>query len=92
MRDRESLEFAGAGAYNSGVKPMRAIRCPTCKKEGHWFEERWGPFCSQRCKLVDLGSWFDEENKISEPLRPDHFLGYEDLPPGEYLDRPEAER
>jgi uncharacterized protein len=68
---------------------MRAIRCPTCKMEGNWFEDKWGPFCSQRCKLVDLGQWFSEENRISEPLRPDHFRGYEDLPPGEYLDKPD---
>jgi len=26
------------------------------------------PFCSERCKLMDLGQWFDEEHKIEEPL------------------------
>jgi hypothetical protein len=26
------------------------------------------PFCSQRCKLVDLGQWFDGEHVISTPL------------------------
>jgi hypothetical protein len=41
---------------------------------------------------VDLGKWFEEENKISEPLRPHHFAQYEDLPPGEHLDNPEEER
>jgi uncharacterized protein len=74
------------------VNPQRAIRCPTCRKEGHWFDGQYGPFCSQRCKLVDLGNWFTEENRISEPLRPEHFNGYENLPPGEYLDNPEAEQ
>jgi len=65
------------------------VSCPTCKKEGDWFEGKFGPFCSKRCKLVDLGKWFGEENRISEPLRPDHFTGYEKLPPGDYLDKPE---
>ena len=41
------------------------------------------PFCSTRCKLVDLGRWVDGEYKIEEPLRPEHL---DDLPP-EDLDR-----
>lgn len=74
------------------MSTRRAIKCPTCKKEGTWFEAKYGPFCSERCKLVDLGRWMGEENRISEPLRPDHFQGYENLPPGEYLDDPEGEK
>lgn len=46
----------------------RKVRCPTCKKEGDWFEGKYGPFCSKRCKLVDLGKWLNEEHKVSEPL------------------------
>jgi len=69
---------------------IRKVKCPTCKKEGDWFASPAGPFCSRRCKLVDLGKWFEEENKITEPLRPDHFGEYEKLPPGEHLDTPDA--
>ena len=65
------------------------VPCPTCKKTGHWFKAKYGPFCSHRCKLIDLGSWLSEENRISEPLRPDHLLAYEDLPPNAPIDRPE---
>lgn len=36
------------------------------------------PFCSPRCKMIDLGRWLGEDYKISEPLRPDHFLEMED--------------
>lgn len=68
------------------------VKCPTCKKEGKWFEGEFGPFCEKRCKLIDLGKWMDEEHAIAEPLRPDHFEGYEDLPPGAYLDVPEGDR
>lgn len=67
---------------------MKAVRCPTCKKSGDWFSGPNGPFCSRRCKLVDLGKWLNEENKVSEPLRPDHFQEYENLA-GEKLDEPE---
>jgi hypothetical protein len=41
--------------------------------------------------LVDLGKWLGEEHRISEELRPAHFRGYEELPPGAYLDQPEQD-
>ena len=47
-----------------------------------------GPFCSSRCKMVDLGKWLGEEYKISEPLRPDHLAEYEEQT-GAELDEPE---
>jgi len=65
-----------------------SILCPTCKQRGAWLTQVYGPFCSQRCKWVDLGKWFSEQRVISEPLRPDHFEGYGELPPGDYLDDP----
>lgn len=52
------------------MKPARPVKCPTCQKAGDWFAGQFGPFCSRRCKLVDLGKWFGEEHVISEPLRP----------------------
>jgi uncharacterized protein len=66
---------------------LNRIKCPTCKKEGDWFAQPFGPFCSKRCKLVDLGKWFSEENAVSEPLRPEHLEEFADLPPGEHLDK-----
>lgn len=68
----------------------RLIRCPTCRKEGDWFTAEFGPFCSKRCRLLDIGKWLNEEPVISEPLRPEHFEGFDELPPGEYLDRPSS--
>ena len=41
------------------------VACPTCAKPVEWTEnQRWRPFCSERCKLVDLGSWLDETHRI----------------------------
>ena len=45
------------------------LKCPTCKKMGDWFAGQYGPFCSKRCKMVDLGKWFTEEHVISSPIR-----------------------
>jgi endogenous inhibitor of DNA gyrase (YacG/DUF329 family) len=64
------------------------VTCPGCKKKGDWFAGAYGPFCSKRCKLIDLGKWFSEEHAISEPLRPDHLEKYAELPPGKHLDDP----
>ena len=66
------------------------IRCPICGRENEFFAEPLGPFCSKRCKLVDLGKWLGEEYRVSEPLRPDHFEDAEDLADGN-LDQPERD-
>jgi hypothetical protein len=58
---------------------------------GAWFAQEWGPFCSRRCKLIDLGKWLGEEHVVSEPLRPEHFEPYADLPTGTQLDLPEQD-
>ncbi|MFH1626074.1 MAG: DNA gyrase inhibitor YacG [Pseudomonadota bacterium] len=35
------------------------VRCPRCGKEGNWEGNPFRPFCSERCKLIDLGQWID---------------------------------
>lgn len=41
------------------------VSCPTCKKSVPWVAEQlFKPFCSQRCKLIDLGDWATEAHKI----------------------------
>ena len=45
------------------------VPCPTCGKSVLWSDaSRWRPFCSERCRLIDLGDWLDENHRISEPL------------------------
>ncbi|HMA88930.1 MAG TPA: DNA gyrase inhibitor YacG [Burkholderiales bacterium] len=33
-------------------------------------ENKWRPFCSERCKLIDLGSWAAEDYRVAEPSVP----------------------
>jgi len=66
------------------------VKCPTCRKRGDWQSLPSAPFCSTRCKLADLGRWFNEEHAISEPLRPEHFENYAESAPGSELDVPET--
>lgn len=61
---------------NSPASPRSAHRCPTCRRAAAPSEHPvrdWPafPFCTQRCQLVDLGKWFDEQYRISEPATPE---------------------
>jgi len=40
------------------------IICPICKKATTWEENPSKPFCSERCKLIDLGKWVSEDYRI----------------------------
>jgi endogenous inhibitor of DNA gyrase (YacG/DUF329 family) len=43
----------------------RLVNCPTCGKPHPWTAENpYRPFCSKRCKLVDLGAWAAEEYRV----------------------------
>lgn len=45
---------------------MTIVNCPTCHKEVVWSKEnKYRPFCSQRCQLTDLGEWADEKRVIA---------------------------
>ena len=71
-------------------KKTTLVKCPTCGRENDFNTDPLGPFCCVRCKLIDLGNWFSEEYRISEPLRPDHLADYEQLE-GQALDDPAVE-
>ncbi len=36
------------------------MRCPTCRKEFDAEQSPAKPFCSERCRTIDLGRWLDE--------------------------------
>lgn len=41
------------------------VACPTCGRKLPWStDNRWRPFCSERCRLIDLGEWLSENNRI----------------------------
>jgi endogenous inhibitor of DNA gyrase (YacG/DUF329 family) len=49
---------------------MIRVQCPTCQRlmEGEG-PERWPeyPFCSPRCRLIDLGRWLGEDYRVAAP-------------------------
>jgi endogenous inhibitor of DNA gyrase (YacG/DUF329 family) len=45
--------------------PAQMPSCPTCKRPVEWSPAfPWRPFCSERCKLIDLGAWASERHAI----------------------------
>ena len=68
MRDREQAD--------SNRRPQeRQLTCPVCKRRVTAPSDdpsrlpRFFPFCSERCKLIDLGAWLDADYRI--PAKPD---------------------
>jgi uncharacterized protein len=55
------------------MAPIRTVRCPTCSAKVDWIEaSRYRPFCSERCRTIDLGEWAAERHRIAgEPVE-DH--------------------
>jgi endogenous inhibitor of DNA gyrase (YacG/DUF329 family) len=44
---------------------VTAVNCPQCGKPVPWQDDqKWKPFCSERCKLIDLGDWASENHRI----------------------------
>lgn len=56
------------------------VSCPSCGKKLLWAESPFRPFCSQRCKLADLGKWLDEDYRISSPLEDESEHSKEEEP------------
>ncbi|MBN2654411.1 MAG: DNA gyrase inhibitor YacG [Nitrospirae bacterium] len=45
------------------------IKCPLCSKITTWEENPFKPFCSERCKMIDLGRWAAEDYKIEANMQ-----------------------
>lgn len=61
----------------------KTVNCPACGKPVPWTPaSRWRPFCSERCRLIDLGEWLSEGRLISEPVNEG-----DETPPAEDPDR-----
>ena len=46
-------------------KPARTVSCPICAKAAVYApSNRFRPFCSERCRLIDLGQWATESYRV----------------------------
>ena len=42
----------------------RTFPCPRCGEASTWEGNEFRPFCSEHCKLIDLGAWASDEYKL----------------------------
>jgi len=58
----------------------RQLSCPTCGRRVEWTEAYpYRPFCSERCRLIDLGDWLTEKHAIAGESAAPHEIGPESL-------------
>jgi len=53
------------------------MKCPICAKEVKP-DDPYMPFCSDRCRIIDLGNWASEKYVISTPVEPPEKRDEED--------------
>lgn len=53
----------------------RIVTCPTCQQRVKWTPSNPNrPFCSERCRLIDLGAWADAQHAIPGDADADELL------------------
>lgn len=67
---------------------LQRVKCPTCHREIDWSQSPYRPFCSERCKLIDLGAWLTEKHAIPGEAAPEEapreHPGQAQDPPGRH--------
>lgn len=62
----------------------RRVPCPACGGPALFASEnRWRPFCSARCRQIDLGAWASERYRVADATPPDGVPGEADPPPAD---------
>jgi endogenous inhibitor of DNA gyrase (YacG/DUF329 family) len=46
---------------------VKEVRCPTCRRQTTWDGNPHRPFCSERCRVLDLGNWATGRYRITGP-------------------------
>ena len=72
---------------NSEEPSQRSVRCPQCGAPVEWTPaSKFRPFCSERCKTLDLGAWASEAYRVPVVEWPDDgdAPSPEDDPPAQY--------
>ena len=53
------------------ARQPRVVKCPQCGRPVPWtLESKWRPFCSERCKTLDLAAWASDRYRIETPEKP----------------------
>jgi len=72
-------------------KKVLSLRCPSCKNLVLRSDEHF-PFCSDRCRLIDLGKWASGSYRISSPVLDPELLEEVEQRPQPKSDQDEHKR
>ena len=62
---RRSAKHEGLPVSESSPTAARSVPCPNCRKPASFGPANpWRPFCSERCRSVDLGAWASERFRV----------------------------
>jgi endogenous inhibitor of DNA gyrase (YacG/DUF329 family) len=51
----------------------RMVTCPQCEQPSRYHDSNpYRPFCSERCRQIDLGAWANESHRLPEHQAPDN--------------------
>tara|TARA_R110002050_G_scaffold9504_1_gene32876 strand:- start:17102 stop:17305 length:204 start_codon:yes stop_codon:yes gene_type:complete len=61
------------------------VQCPQCGQSVPWQDDQvWKPFCSERCKLIDLGDWAAENHRIPGKSSQSEQIDIDEYNPSDY--------
>ncbi len=61
------------------------VQCPQCRQSVPWqADQLWKPFCSERCKLIDLGDWASENHRIPDNSSQINQIDIDEYNPSDY--------
>lgn len=49
------------------MNKLLKVKCPQCDTIFYYYQSEFRPFCTERCKMIDLGHWFEESYRV--PLK-----------------------
>ena len=49
------------------MNKVMQVKCPACEKKFDYYQSEFRPFCSEHCRMIDLGHWLLEGYRI--PLK-----------------------
>lgn len=56
------------------------VACPRCEKKFNYYSSEFRPFCSEKCRLIDLGQWLTESYTVPvEKLTEEEIQTLEEL-------------
>ena len=56
----------------SASQPLKIVVCPTCGGDSVYAPTNtFRPFCSERCKNIDLGAWANEDFRMPTEAHPE---------------------